>query len=63
MWLVRGLIYPALPPASAKGQIHQKCQIDHIAFLSRVPVGNKNIQPAYLSWFSCIDSMTAWFSF
>lgn len=37
--LVQDLIYPALPPASAKGQIHQKCHKDHIAFLSHVPVG------------------------
>lgn len=39
--VVCDLIHPALPPASAKGQMHQKSQTDHIAFLSHVPVGKK----------------------
>lgn len=46
------LIHPAPPPASAKGQIHQKCQIDHTAFLSLVPVGKKP-QPARIIFLVC----------
>lgn len=59
--VVGALIYLALPPASAKGQIHQKCHSLH-CFSVPCPCRKKTMQPEWCSWFACTDSKAACFS-